>query len=302
MEALFVFSYLEAKCCKVFECISHGCEVNGISQIYYLEIRNSTNLLIENILPMCNRVTEKEKELRDIVRYYDLSGKDLERKSKLYKPGYVISGFVKKGEPRPRLPIIRPMEETVDIDMYEWGLVPHWVTDRESWKASTLNARNDELFQKPSYRSYWKNRCLVVVSGFFEPRDRKIAGLPGRASKVQETESWYIHHAEEPLMTMGGIYCNDTVTIITTDVSPMMAEIHNDGLRMPLIFDSDELRDRWLLEDLTQKQMAEIMDTHPDDSRLEAYRTIDGIFNSRVNTNTPDALLPHPEPDHYERA
>src|SRR5690606_21754541 len=251
---------------------------------------------------MCNRVAVKEKELRDIVRHYDLIGRDMTRKRNQYKPGYVISGFPKRGETKAYLPVIMPTGGSVDIEMLRWGLIPHWVKDETAWKASTLNARNDELFEKPSYRGYWKNRCLVVVSGLFEPRDRGIAGLPGKASKDQKTESWYIYHATEPLLTMGGLYCGDTVTIITTDVSPMMATIHNDGLRMPLIFDDQELRDRWLLGDLSQKEMAQLMDSHPDDSRLEAYRTIDEIFNSQIDTNRPEANQPHPDPEYYQPA
>ena len=243
---------------------------------------------------MCNRVTEKEKELRDIVHYYDLAGKDMDRKSRLYRHGYVINGFN-----RPRLPVILPQDSSVDIDMLTWGLIPHWVTDLSSWKASTLNARNDELFNRPAYRSYWKNRCLVVVSGFFEPHSRSLARLPGVASKVQKTESWYIHHATEPLLTMAGLYCNDTVTIITTDASPLLARIHNDGLRMPLILDNQELRDSWLLADLTQDELSQMMDYRPDDSILSAYRTIDGVFNSRIDTDYPEAILPHPEPESW---
>lgn len=82
----------------------------------------------------------------------------------------------------------------------------------------------------------------------------------------------------------------------------MMATIHNDGLRMPLIFDDQELRDRWLLGDLSQKEMAQLMDSHPDDSRLEAYRTIDEIFNSQIDTNRPEANQPHPDPEYYQPA
>lgn len=70
----------------------------------------------------------------------------------------------------------------------------------------------------------------------------------------------------------------------------MMEEVHNDGKRMPLIFDDPDIRDQWLLGSLDQKEMSRMMGSHPDDSHLVAYRTIDGIMNNRVDTNVPEAI------------
>lgn len=237
---------------------------------------------------MCYHISQLAATFDEFVDYFDVPGYNRDYANEIYRKSYHLNGFTK-----PFIPVIRPEKEGgVVIDMYRWGLIPHWVKDEKTFKANTLNARNDELFEKPSYQGYWKNRCLIIVSGFFEPRDRKLAGLPEPASKVQQTESWYIKHAEEPFMTLGGIFCNGTVSIITTDASPMIETVHNDGKRMPLIFDDHELRDRWLLENLDQKAMSGMMASHPDDSHLEAYRTIDGIMNSRVDTDVPEAILP----------
>ena len=46
-------------------------------------------------------------------------------------------------------------------------------------------------------------------------------------------------------------------------------------------------------------ESGQMMDYHPDDSILSAYRTIDGVFNSRVDTDYPEAILPHPEPESW---
>lgn len=235
---------------------------------------------------MCYHISLLADEFDDYVDYFDIPGYNRDYANDIYQKTYHVNGFT-----RPAIPVIRPEGNSVVIDMYKWGLIPNWVKDIKTWKANTLNARNDELFEKPSYKSYWKNRCLVIVSGFYEPRDRTLAGLPEPASPLQKTESWFIKHASEPYMTLGGLYCNGTVTIITTDASPLLGEIHNDGKRMPLIFDEPDIRDKWLLGDLEQKEMARMMASHPDDSHLVAYRTIDGIMNNRVDTNVPEAIL-----------
>ena len=237
---------------------------------------------------MCYHIAELTPLFDDFVDYFDIPGYNRDYNNDLYKVSYHLNGFTK-----PHIPVIRPEERESVIDMYKWGLMPHWVKDPKTWKANTLNARNDELFGKPSYRSYWKNRCLVIVSGFFEPRDRGVAGLEGPASKVQKTESWYIKSKTEPLLTLGGIYCNGTVSILTTDASPLLSEIHNDGKRMPLIIDDPDIRDIWLHDDLTQDEMARMMDSYPDDESLTAYRALDGIMSNKVDTNVPEAIMPH---------
>lgn len=238
---------------------------------------------------MCYHLSLLAERFDDFVDYFDIPGYNKDYYNEIYKKSYHVNGFS-----RPLIPVIRPEGDSVVIDMFRWPLIPHWANQGKKFNANTLNARNDELFNRPSYRGYWKNRCLIIASGFFEPRDRKLAGLPGPASPVQETESWYIKHSDEPYFTLGGIYCNGTVSIITTVASPKMEKVHNDGKRMPLIFDDPDSRDQWLLGELDQKQMARMMDSHPDDEHLVVYRTIDGIMNSRVGTNVPEAILPQP--------
>lgn len=237
---------------------------------------------------MCYHGSLAPEHHQEFKHYFRRKIFDERKFEEKYKPAFHLNGFTK-----PFIPVIRPEQGESVLDMKQWGLLPHWVKDPKGWKANTLNARNDELFDKVSYKSYWKNRCLIIFSGFFEPRDRELAGLPGPASSVQKTESWYIKSKTEPFLTLGGIYCNDTVSIITTNASPMMEKVHNDGKRMPLILDDADAREAWLLDDLTQEEMARMMDSHPDDDSLIAYRAMDGIMNNRVDTNVPEAILPH---------
>ena len=56
--------------------------------------------------------------------------------------------------------------------MYSWGLIPFWVGDLAAAakiQNRTLNARDNTLFEKPSFRAASKyRRCLVLVDGFFD--------------------------------------------------------------------------------------------------------------------------------------
>ena len=53
-----------------------------------------------------------------------------------------------------------------------WGLVPHWVRDdiqkKKIWN-TTLNARGETIFEKPSFKQSAKNnRCIIYIDGFYE--------------------------------------------------------------------------------------------------------------------------------------
>lgn len=195
-----------------------------------------------------------------------------------YRPYYEVSGFT-----RPFLPVISN-EDPNAIQLYRWTLLPGWVKDEKSFKANTLNARNDRLFESAVYRSYWKNRCLVTVTGFFEPHE-----VPDR----KQNESWHIKKKDDSIMTLGGIWSKwgdtSTFTIITTDASPLMAEVHNGKKRMPLVLEGDAA-DAWLMADLTKDEMQDLMKTPDVDNILDAYRVMDGVTNTRVDTNVPEVL------------
>lgn len=153
-----------------------------------------------------------------------------------------------------------------------WGLVPHWVRDREQGRKlwnKTLNARGETIFEKPSFRkAAHDNRCLIYVDGFYEHHHHKGGTYP-----------YYIHRRDGKPMVFAGLY-NDwadpetgevhtTFSIVTTEGNPMMARIHNNpklaGPRMPLIL-PEALADEWLapLEDeLDQKALQDLIRSFP---------------------------------------
>lgn len=207
-----------------------------------------------------------------------------------YKKGYDLGGF----EPeKPVLPVIVNLSAE-SVDFFQWGLIPEWVKDPSTWKANTLNARNDEFFEKPSYKQYWQNRCLIFCTGVYEPHYPDLAG--------RYHESWYIKAKDKDYLFIGGVYAINngvpTVTMITTEPTPKMRWIKNDGERQLLYLQGENAK-RWLQPDVTKDEMKELMKINVEDKDIVAYKVMDGIYNSRKDTNIPEAveIIPDHETD-----
>ncbi|MBT8305406.1 MAG: SOS response-associated peptidase [Maribacter sp.] len=155
-----------------------------------------------------------------------------------------------------------------------WGLVPHWVRNQEQLKKlwnSTLNARGETIFEKPSFRtSARNNRCIIYVDGFYEHHHFKGKTYP-----------FYVHRKDKKPMAFAGLWSewrNDdtggvinTFTIVTTQGNPLLAKIHNNPKlkepRMPLIL-PQELEDKWLehLDDeLDQQAIGKLIQSYPEE-------------------------------------
>jgi putative SOS response-associated peptidase YedK len=132
------------------------------------------------------------------------------------------------------------------IHLSHWGLIPHWAKDKELRK-NTLNARIETIEEKPSFRSYVKNRCLVLIDGFYEYQWQDTKG------KVKKPFLMTMPDGEP--FALGGLFSHwtdktsgdmlSTFTILTMDANEQMAEIHNTKKRMPLILRRDTEMD-WL--------------------------------------------------------
>lgn len=145
----------------------------------------------------------------------------------------------------PLVPIITN-KETESIQLFHWGLIPHWAKDKEIRK-NTLNARIETIEEKPSFRSYTKNRCLVLIDGFYEYQWQDPKG------KVKKLFLMTMPDGEP--FALGGLYSvwTDTTTgelipsftILTMEANEQMAVIHNTKKRMPLILTKENEMD-WL--------------------------------------------------------
>ncbi|NJI75848.1 SOS response-associated peptidase [Sphingobacterium kitahiroshimense] len=156
---------------------------------------------------------------------------------------YHVSGFA-----RPYLPVTLNNQND-KIVQARWKLIPFWVKTEDDAKkyANTLNADSGTIFEKASYKNYiMKNRGLLYVNGFYEPH--KVAGQ-------KDTENYYIYTPSKEIFTLGIVFSDfkdyetgdtyPTFSIITTEANPLLAEIHNEKKRMPLII-SQQDEDAWL--------------------------------------------------------
>ena len=183
---------------------------------------------------------------------------------------YHVSGFT-----HPKLAAFSSKEGHLDVDYYNWGLIPHWVKDemqaKQLWD-KTLNARGETIFEKPSFRdAARKSRCILPLDGFYEH--------PHKAGK---TFPYFIRRLDKQPLLVGGLvseWVNEgtgeilkTTSIVTTQANPLMKDIHNNPklkeARMPLVLRDEDAR-RWL-EGNEQEAMKLIK---PSNEALEAIHS-----------------------------
>lgn len=146
----------------------------------------------------------------------------------------------------PSVPVITS-EDVHSIQMYRWGLIPAWAEDVSVIKFNTLNARIEGIREKPSFRDYIQNRCLVLADGFYEWQWLDSAGKKKQRYLLQLPDAepfgfagLFNHWTDK---STGEVL--HTFTIITTEANALMATIHNSKKRMPVIVrPSEELT--WL--------------------------------------------------------
>ncbi len=203
-----------------------------------------------------------------------------------YDPAYAVSGFV-----HPKLPVM--FSETPGrIGTAQWGLIPKWVKSpdhaHELWN-STLNAKCETVFEKPSFReSALTKKCCVLVNGFFEWQTRGKTKIPH-----------FIYLKDQQPFALGGLWedwvdtstgeIHRTCTIITTPANEMMSKIHNEKLRMPLIIPEGE-EQKWLntVDEAGTKKFLT-----PFDTGLMFAHPVSKLVNGRSgNPNVPEVQLP----------
>lgn len=199
---------------------------------------------------------------------------------------YQASGFT-----HPKMLIYQDKESEPEVAT--WGLVPHWVKDNNGkvqiWN-STLNARGESIFEKPSFRDSAKSkRCLIYLDGFYEHHHYKGKTYP-----------FFIRRKDSEPFAVAGLWSEwldrenksklITFSIVTTVGNEMMAKIHNnpklDGARMPVII-PEELEDYWIDTSKSQKELTDLLLPFPDEF-LHAH-TVYRIAGKDTKGNAPEA-------------
>ena len=175
--------------------------------------------------------------------YYQLSvqAQDLENRYQrsLATENFEGEDFI-NGFRFPKLPVVK----NDAIELYQWGLIPHWAKDKNIRKY-TLNARIESIDQKASFKYSLHKPCLIPATAFYEWKHI------GNNKK----QAYIIRSKYQPIFSIAGLYAEwveptsgeivHTFTLITTRANPLMATIHNTRQRMPVVLrKEDEIK--WL--------------------------------------------------------
>lgn len=198
----------------------------------------------------------------------------------------VINGF-----DHPRMPIITDSKPD-EIQYFQWGFMPSEVESAEHahaflGKYNTLNAKAEALENSKLYsNSFFNRRCIVLCSGFFEWRKVKRQKIP-----------YYISLKDDEMFVFAGIW-NQTTTktgsfinnyaIVTIEANELMATIHNEKKRMPLILSPHDAL-RWLTPNLSLNELNTIIKPISSE-QMKAY-TIRKFIPADAKNITVDELI-----------
>jgi putative SOS response-associated peptidase YedK len=197
----------------------------------------------------------------------------------------------------PTHPVI-PNTKPYRIQEFFWGLIPFWIKtndDAENIRLKTMNAREDTIFEKPSYRyTIIKRRCLIPADGFYEWRYYNGRNYP-----------YYIHLKNHEVFSLAGIWDSwtnpdtkeqvYTFSVITCNANHLLEKIHNKKKRMPVILPKDD-EIQYLQKDLSMNEIKELLIPF-DDAKLEAYSISNLITNKTQNRNDIKIIEPFEYPE-----
>ncbi len=199
-----------------------------------------------------------------------------------------------------KVPVIVPDEKCKwDIEMMEWGFIPHYLSSREAVEkfrrggndekgkyrppVTTLNAKGEELLLPGKiYRdAALKRRCLFISTGFFEWRHIFPLGKKGQPLKTAIKYPYFIHtKGSLQVHLTAGIWQRwtdketgetiNTCSLVTTRANSLMQQIHNTKNRMPAIL-TPELAGEWISDGLSEDRIKEIATFQYPADRMEAW-------------------------------
>ncbi len=164
------------------------------------------------------------------------------------------------------------------LTYFRWGLVPSWSKDIKIGN-KLINARSEEAYQKPSFRSAFKRRrCLIPTNGFYEWQKEGKGKTPHfihlRGGELFAFAGlWEIWHSPEGDELR-------TCTILTTEANALVAPLHN---RMPVILKPQDYS-LWLAKSEQPTEVLMPLMRAYDPNAMEEY-----VVSTMVNHATVDA-------------
>jgi putative SOS response-associated peptidase YedK len=136
--------------------------------------------------------------------------------------------------------VARDKEGMRRFRLMRWGLLPAFVKDPKQFP-TLINARSEEVLEKPSFRNAMRyRRCLVPADGFYEwtgekgkrrpfllrPREKRLIAFAGLYERWRDAEGGEI----------------DTVVILTCAANGTVTPLHD---RMPVVLAPEQF-EAWL--------------------------------------------------------
>ena len=178
--------------------------------------------------------------------------------------------------PTLQIPAIIEQGNVRKLEAFRWGLIPHWVKDKNII-AAAFNARAETVAHKPLFRDAIKSkRCLVLASGFYEWQ-----------KQTGKKQPYYIYRADKRPLAFAGLWdvwedditgeAIESCTIITTSSTHQLTKIHQ---RMPVVLER-EVYDTWLDPEFNDTDVLQDLLIAPKDDVLEMYPVSSYVSNSR---------------------
>lgn len=193
-----------------------------------------------------------------------------------FRPRYNISPS------QEQLTILLSDDGQAVVKPLKWGLVPSWATDR-SIGSRMINARSDSLAtRRPWEFLLRRRRCLVLADGYYEWTSAGGVRTP-----------MFFHLKGHRPFAMAGVWDRwqqgeesiESCAVITTDASPVAAQVHH---RMPVLLTLGAAEE-WLDESTRARRAVELMAPY-DGGDLECYE-VSRYVNSPAN-DSPDCIVP----------
>lgn len=216
----------------------------------------------------------------------------------------VQSGFEYKN-----WPVIKPGKTTADFEIREihWEYIPGYIQDEFDLREARLmniwlTARGENLFKNEYNRiSIFREgalygRCIILSSGFFEWRHIPVIGKRGKPIVQKEKIPYFITvKSTLEYFFMAGVsriwtnhsrnQSGDTFAIVTTEANELMAKVHNNKKRMPVIL-KEETAFRWLNGSLSETEITQLANYQYPAEEMTAW-PVEKNFISKPNPEEP---------------
>lgn len=235
--------------------------------------------------------TSQTKKVIELQERFNASLQKPEAINLFDRPAYHLNGFA-----HPTMLII-PQEEPTVLIPAKWGIVPSNKkrADLEAYYKEAvkygggLNAQSEKLFDHFIYKqAAHTRRCLIPVTGFFEPHEAKGKKFP-----------FYISRKDNAAFALAGIYTLiegiPNFTILTKAASPLFEKIHNNKKRQP-VFLPQSLEQKWLEDDCSQSDLLEIIHAPYSEEEFYPYTVSKDLFSPKVDSNVKTIL----NQEHYD--